>query len=119
MPGLYFFPTFHHPDRRVPHEIGASAPQNLVGFLLARLALSICASEEVESMHGHIAYVSQKLLEFSSVQMNEEIASSLRSMRTMLIGGLEIAADHRERSTRLSLVRKIDLYLREEWRDAS
>lgn len=62
-------------------------------------------------MHGHISYVNQKLVELSEEPFSTELAAALRSMRAMLIGGLEAAADHYERSSRLSLVRKIDKYL--------
>jgi hypothetical protein len=63
-------------------------------------------------MHGHINYVSQKLAELSDKPVNEDIMASLRSMRTMLISGLEAAVDHSERANRLTLVKKIDHYLR-------
>lgn len=70
-------------------------------------------------MHGHISYVSQKLVEFEHELMTDDVAARLRSMRTMLISGLESAADYRERASRLSLVHKIDMYLRLGWRNAS
>lgn len=63
-------------------------------------------------MSGHISYVSQKLGELSGKPLNNELAAGLRSMRMMLISGLEAAVDHSERSNRLTLVRKIDTYLR-------
>lgn len=63
-------------------------------------------------MHGHINYVSQKLAEFSEKPVNDDIMASLRSMRAMLISGLEAAVDHSERSNRLTLVKKIDHYLK-------
>ena len=70
-------------------------------------------------MHGHISYVSQKLGEYERNSITSDVAASLRSMRTMLIRGLESAADYSERASRLSLVRKIDVYLQQEWRNAS
>lgn len=62
-------------------------------------------------MHGHISYVTQKLSEIVAAPRSDEMQASLRSMRTMLINGLEASADHRERANRLLLVRKIDRYL--------
>lgn len=63
-------------------------------------------------MHGHISYVSQKLAELYDKPVNEDVLARLRSMRTMLIRGLEGAVDHSERANRLSLVKKIDHFLR-------
>ena len=70
-------------------------------------------------MHGHISYVTRKLGEFSHGPLTEDMAARLRSMRTMLISGLESASDHHERSRRLSLVRSIDGHLQNGWRNAT
>lgn len=69
-------------------------------------------------MHGHISYVTQKLSEITTVPMNDDVEASLRSMRTMLISGLDSASDHQERARRLLLVKKIDLYLNGSWLNA-
>lgn len=62
-------------------------------------------------MHGHISYVTQRLGELSCKPLNDENEAALRSMRMMLVRGLETAAEHDERSSRLSLIQKIDKYL--------
>ncbi|MDB6060783.1 MAG: hypothetical protein JWM78_886 [Verrucomicrobiaceae bacterium] len=63
-------------------------------------------------MHGHIQYVRQHLSNVSGKPLNEDLATALRSMRTLLINGLRNADDHVERLHRLSLVGEIDHHLR-------
>lgn len=62
-------------------------------------------------MHGHISYVTQRLGELSCKPLDDENEAALRSMRMMLVRGLETAAEHDERENRLALIQKIDRFL--------
>lgn len=62
-------------------------------------------------MHGHIEYVRRQLSRVFGKPLDEDRTVALRSMRTMLINGLQHAEHSAECQHRLLLVGEIDQYL--------